>query len=79
MSNIRTQREILANGGWDIGVAGKNHAVYHAAYDAFLQSGDAAACRDAIGTVIGNEITSTTGQTCFQYYGGWYDEAFPYR
>jgi len=77
MNNIRTQREILANGGWDIGVAGKNHAAYNAAYDASLKDGDAAACRNAIGAVIGNEITSTTGQTYSQYYGGWYDKAFP--
>jgi len=68
-----------ANGGWDIGVAGNNHAAYNAAYDAFLRTGDAAACRQAIGAVVGNEIASTTGQTYSQYYGGWYDEAFPSR
>jgi len=77
MSNIRTQREILANGGADIGIAGKNHAAYHAAYEQFLNDGDAAACRDAIGTAFGNEITSNSRQTYNDYYGGWYDKTFP--
>jgi len=80
MSNIRTQREIIANGGWDIGVAGKNHATYNVAYDVFLEDGNAAACRDAIGAAFGNEITSTATQTTYtDYYGGWYDMAYPSR
>jgi len=74
MSNIAVQREILANGGPDIGVAGKNCATYNAAYDVFLQNGDAEACRHAIGAVLGNEMTSTTGQTYNEYHGGWYDK-----
>jgi len=74
MSNIVTQREIIANGGPNIGVAGKNYATYNAAYDAFLTDGDAEACRNTIGAAIGNEITSTTGQTYNEYYGGWYDK-----
>lgn len=79
MSNIRTQREILGNGGTDIGVAGRNHASYNAAYDQFLMDGNAAACRDAIGAAFGNEITSSTGQTYNEYYGGWYDKTFSSR
>ncbi|MGV2288489.1 hypothetical protein AAHK20_07210 [Trinickia sp. YCB016] len=76
MTNIRTQREILAHGGTDIGVAGRSHASYNAAYDQFLKDGNAAACRDAIGVAFGNEITSSTGQTYNEYYGGWYDKTF---
>ncbi|TKC83118.1 hypothetical protein FAZ69_25860 [Trinickia terrae] len=77
MTNIRAQREILANGGPDIGVAGKNSASYNAAYDQFLKDGNAVGCRDAIGSAFGNEITSSTGQTYNDYYGGWYDKTFP--
>ncbi|NML33283.1 DUF6782 family putative metallopeptidase [Paraburkholderia antibiotica] len=76
MSSIRTQREILANGGPDIGVAGANAAAYNAAYDKFMQDGNAAACRQAIGVAFGKEITSNTGQTYADYYGNWYDEAY---
>ena len=79
MTNIRAQREILANGGPDIGVAGKNIASYNAAYDQFLKDGNAAACRDVIGAAFGSEITSSTGQTYNDYYGGWYDKTFASR
>jgi type VI secretion system secreted protein VgrG len=76
MSSIRTQREILANGGPNIGVAGANRAAYNAAYDKFLQDGDAAACRETIGAAFGFEITSNTAQTYLDYYGGWYDQNY---
>ena len=80
MENIRVQREILASGGPDIGIAGNwaNHGEYNAAYDEFLRTGDATAARERIGQIFGNnEVTSTTGQTYAEYYGGWYDRQYP--
>lgn len=79
MKNIQIQREILANGGPDIGIAGTpaNHAGYNAAYDAYLKTGDASAARQSIGTIFGSgEQTSTTGQTYSDYYGSWYDKTY---
>lgn len=80
LNNIKVQREILANGGPDIGIAGNsaNHAAYNKAYDQFLQDGNAAAAQQSIGAQFGHgEITSNTGQTYGNYYGGWYDKNFP--
>ncbi|WP_429583801.1 hypothetical protein [Paraburkholderia youngii] len=79
MSNIRAQREILANHGPNIGVAGANSAAYNAAYDKYLQDGNAAACRAAIGTAFGDEVTSNTGQRYADYYGSWYDKTSAFR
>ncbi|WP_341645979.1 DUF4150 domain-containing protein [Thauera sp. SDU_THAU2] len=79
MKNIQVQREILANGGPDIGIAGTpaNHAGYNAAYDAYLKTGDASAARQSIGNIFGSgEQTSTTGQTYSDYYGSWYDKTY---
>ncbi len=76
LSNIRAQREIIANGGADIGIAGNsaNHAAYNAAYDAFVAGGSEVDARDAIGTIFGNgERTSNTNQTYTDYYGSFYD------
>ena len=80
LNNIKVQREIIANGGPDIGIAGNsaNHPVYNKAYDQFLKDGNAAAAQQSIGAQFGNgEITSNTGQTYANYYGGWYDKTFP--
>jgi type VI secretion system secreted protein VgrG len=80
LNNIKVQREILAHGGPDIGIAGNpaNHAAYLKAYDQMLKDGNAAAARDAIGTVFGaGEKTSTTLQPYADYYGGWYEQTFP--
>ncbi len=80
MNNIKVQREILSSGGPDIGIAGNgaNHAAYNAAYDQFLKNGDAVTARKAIGAKFGSaEVTSNTGQPYADYYGGWYDSAFP--
>lgn len=79
MVNIRTQREILARGGPDIGVLGVNHASYKRAYDQYLNDGNAAACRQAIGTAFGNEITSNSRQTYSDYYGNWYGQTYSGR
>jgi len=80
LNNIKVQREIIKNSGPDIGIAGNpaNHAAYTKAYDQMLKDGNAAAARDAIGTVFGSgEQTSTTLQSYADYYGGWYDQSFP--
>jgi len=80
LNNIKVQREIIANGGPNIGIAGNsaNHAAYNAAFDAFAKDGDAAKARDAIGAIFGNgERTSNTGQTYTDYYGAGYDTLFP--
>lgn len=80
MKNIQVQREILANGGPDIGIAGNaaNHASYNQAYDAYLVNGNADAARHTIGQQIGRgEITSTNGQSYADYHGAWYDKSYP--
>lgn len=80
LNNIKAQREILANGGPDIGIAGNraNHAAYNKIYDQFLKDGNARAARENIGKQFGQgEITSNTGQSYAEYYGGWYDKAYP--
>jgi type VI secretion system secreted protein VgrG len=77
LNNIKVQREILANKGPDIGIAGNaaNHAKYNEAYDQFLEDGDATKARNAVGKIFGNgEKTSNTGQSYADYYGGWYDK-----
>ncbi|TRW16740.1 hypothetical protein [Glacieibacterium frigidum] len=79
LSNIRAQREILRNGGEDIGIAGNpaNEKAYNAAFDQFRKDGNAAKARDAIGTIYGNgEFTSTTGQSYNDYYGSFYDKYY---
>jgi hypothetical protein len=51
LKNIEVQREILANGGPDIGLAGdpRNHAAYNQAYDEYLKSGNTHQTRHDIG------------------------------
>jgi type VI secretion system secreted protein VgrG len=51
MKNIEVRREILANNGPDIKIAGNsaNHPAYNAAYDQYVKDGNAAAARDKIG------------------------------
>ncbi|MFV8668207.1 type VI secretion system Vgr family protein [Ralstonia pseudosolanacearum] len=80
MNNVKIQREILAKGGQDIGIAGNsaNHAAYNKAYDQFLKDGNAEAARQAIGAQFGKgEITSNTHQPYADYYGSTYDKSFP--
>jgi type VI secretion system secreted protein VgrG len=81
MKNIQVQREIKANGGPDIGLAGNsnNHGAYNAAYDQYLKDGNAGAARDKIGSIFGNgeRVSGPTNPTYNDYYGGWYDQAFP--
>lgn len=77
MNNIKIRREILANGGQDIGIAGNsaNQSAYNTAYDTFLKDGNAKAARQAIGAQFGEgEITSNTHQPYAEYYGSYYDK-----
>jgi hypothetical protein len=79
LNNIKVQREILRNGGPDIGIAGQpaNHAAYNAAYDSYLITGDVTAARAQIGAIFGNgETTSTTNQSYNDYYGSSYDRQY---
>lgn len=79
LSNIRAQREILRNGGEDIGIAGNpaNQKAYNAAYDQYVKDGNGTKARDTIGAIYGNgEHTSTTGQSYNDYYGSFYDKAY---
>ncbi len=80
VKNIQVQREIIANGGPNIGIAGNsaNHTAYNAAYDGLGKEAGSAAANNAVGAVFGKgEITSTTGQSYADYYGGWYDKTYP--
>ena len=77
LKNIQVQREIIAAGGPDIGIAGNpnNHASYIQAYNQYLKDGNAEVAIRKIGSQFGNgEFTSTTGQNYADYYGGWYDK-----
>ncbi len=79
LSNIKVQREIMANGGPNIGVAG-NHANapgYNAAYNQYAKDGNAEKARDTIGAIFGKgEKTSNSGESYADYYGDWYDKTF---
>ena len=81
LNNIRVQREIIANKGGDIGIAGNpaNQTQYNRIYDS-LESGaiKESEARTQIGRIFGKgEQTSTTGQYYEDYYGGWYDKNYP--
>jgi hypothetical protein len=79
LKNIDVQKEILANGGPDIGLPGNsaNHPAYasaHAQYEAAGRTEAAAAqARDKIGGIFAkNEVTSNTGEPYEDYYGKGY-------
>lgn len=79
LKNISVQREILQNGGANIGIAGNtaNSSAYNAAYDAFLKTGDEGAARQTIGRIFGRgEVTSTTEQSYEDYYGSSFDKTY---
>lgn len=83
LMNIKVQREIIANGGPDIGMRGKreNHAFYNSQYDQFLQDNDAERARHAIGDYYGaHELTSVEvddrAVTYEEYYGDYYEEHY---
>ncbi len=77
MKNIEMRRDILANGGPDIKIVG--NSANHASYDEPLNDGHAATERDCIGSAFGNgeRVSGPTNPTYNEYYGGWYDKAFP--
>ncbi len=78
LNNIKVQREIIANGGPDIGINGSSPTAYNAIYDRYLGTGDTAAAQQAIGQVWGSETSSVKRDGQFvnynDYYGGWYDD-----
>ena len=84
LNNIKVQREIVANGGPDIGIAGNsaNRPVYNKAYDQFLKDGNAQTAQQSIGKQFGTgEISSVKvdGKSLNynEYYGNWYDKSYP--
>jgi type VI secretion system secreted protein VgrG len=78
LSNIRIQREIKANGGGNIGIAGTMGPHYEAIYDQYMNGEiDEATARKKIGDIFANnERTSGSGgtQTYRQHYETLYDE-----
>jgi type VI secretion system secreted protein VgrG len=79
LKNIQVQREIIANGGPNIGLAGKsvNHPAYNAAYDQYLRDGNAEAARAAIGSIYGTGETASNTHLPYQdHYGAFYDEHY---
>ncbi|MEJ8324738.1 type VI secretion system tip protein TssI/VgrG, partial [Kosakonia sacchari] len=78
LNNIKIQREILANGGLDIGVAAGSdatEAAYNQTYNKMV-SGEISrnSAMQSIGKIIGkNEIASGTEQNYNDYYGSHYD------
>ncbi|APG18477.1 type IV secretion protein Rhs [Kosakonia radicincitans] len=79
LNNIKIQREILGNGGNDIGIAAGSdatEAVYNQTYDKMINgeiSRNSAA--QSIGKVIGKyETASGTNQNYNDYYGSYYDQ-----
>ncbi|EML1553477.1 TPA: type VI secretion system tip protein VgrG [Enterobacter hormaechei] len=81
LNNIRVQREIIANKGGDIGIAGNpaNQPQYNRIYDSLERGAiKESEARTQIGRIFGKgEQTSTTGQYYEDYYGGWYDKNYP--
>jgi len=80
MRSIQIRREIIANGGPDIGLPGNpaNHAAYNEIYDLFLKDGNMAASIIAIGDIFAKEehppISPT--QTYDDYFSSYYDEHY---
>lgn len=65
--------EIQGNGGPDIGIPGSQTADYQAVYDKF-QAGEITQQEaiDQMADLMGNEVTSTTGENYRDYYGETY-------
>jgi type VI secretion system secreted protein VgrG len=74
LANLEARKEILANGGPDIGVAGARSADYEKIYTKYGSSEKAS---QAIGKVFGDkEITSTTKEVYKDYYGKIFDAKY---
>ncbi|MCL2160495.1 MAG: hypothetical protein FWH56_01200 [Betaproteobacteria bacterium] len=82
MKNIQIQREIMANGGPDIGLPGHpdNHAAYNAVYDQYLEDGNMAVACLAIGDIFAKDESppiypNQTYEDCFsRYYDEYYND-----
>lgn len=72
MSQMQARQEILANGGTDIGVAGRQSSRYKEAYAQYLKDGDYDAALERIITIYHDEVTSTNGKLYPDYYGDGY-------
>lgn len=79
MNNIAVKREIVANGGEDIGVAGRQGEAYEAIYDQYLNGESFNAALSDIAKLFGDgEHPSTDATLTYsQYYANAYDAAFP--
>jgi type VI secretion system secreted protein VgrG len=74
LANLEARKEILANGGPDIGVAGARSADYEKIYTKY---GTTEKASKAIGKVFGDkEITSTTKEIYKDYYGKIFDAKY---
>jgi len=79
MNEMRVRQEILAASGTDIGISGGGSEKYEFYTDRLddLNSGriDLEAARNAIGAVyVQGGVTSTTGESYEELFGGWYME-----
>ena len=76
--NAEIRAEILANGGPDIGVAGRQSADYISIYEQ-VEAGTLteAEAAEQIGQLFGSgEITSNTGENYRDYYAGFYEDFY---
>lgn len=80
LNNVAVEREILAAGGPDIGVASANPSLlvpqYQAIYQQYTLSGDANGAVNAIGQIYGQHEITGGGVPYADYYGGAYDRRF---
>lgn len=79
LMNIRVQREIVGNGGPDIGIKGNatNHPAYNSAYDRYLVDGDVTVARQTIGEIYRTgEIASVRIDGSLENYGEFYGRQY---
>jgi len=80
MKSIQVRREIIANGGPDIGLPGHpdNHAAYNALYDQYLKDGNATAAHIAIGNIFAKNESPpiSPNQTYLDYFSDYYDRYY---
>jgi type VI secretion system secreted protein VgrG len=78
LTNAEVRREILNNGGPDIGIAGTHQNEYDNAYQNYQQNGDRQAARDQIGNIFGHgeHPSNSTGEDYASYYGHHYQNNY---
>lgn len=80
LNNVAVERDILAGGGPDIGIASANPSLlgpqYQAIYQQYTLSGDANTAVNAIGRLYGQHEITGGGVPYADYYGGAYDRSF---